>query len=311
QILKPPFRPPILLMLSAALTLAQTNTADFIGQVTDANGATVPSAQVRIQNDATGATASRTTETDGWYRFHALPVGQYSIEVEAKGFKKGVRSALPVSPAQTLRIDFALEVGDLSQSVTVVGEEPLLNLTSPEQHVSFGSNALNALPLAQQDWTGVLQLSTAVSLSGNANQGVTLNGLPPAGINLTVDGTNASPDPELPAVGFYQAFNVINTINSDAVQDVSITKGIAPASVSVTLSGNINIVTKGGTNQLHGDLFELNSVSALAARNTFLKSKPRSTFNEFGGALGGPIVRDRLFYFTSFEAVRLHSFSAL
>jgi hypothetical protein len=279
--------------------------------VTDANGATVPNARVGIRNAATGSTSATITQTDGWYRFHSLPVGPYRIDVEAPGFQKAVRSELAVSAARTQRIDFTLQVGDVTQSITVTGEEPLLNLSSPEQHVSFGSDALNALPLAKEDWTGVLQASNAVALSGNANQGVTLNGLPPAGINLTVDGTNASPDPELPAVGFYQAFNVINTINSDAIADVAITKGIAPASFSGSLSGNINIVTKGGTNQVHGDVFEVNSVSALAARSTFLKTKPRSTVNEFGGALGGPVVRDRLFYFGSYEAALIHSFAAL
>lgn len=301
----------VLLNLSAALGFSQTNTAEIAGLVIDPNGAVVADARVQARNEATGASLQASSDATGWYRFHALPPGFYTLRVEAAGFRPAVRDSLSLSAAQSVRLDVQLELGDVTQSITVVGSEPLLDLSNAQQRVSFGSAALNDLPLAKQDWTGVLQLSNAVSLSGNYNQGVTLNGLPPAAINLTVDGTNAAPDPELPAVGFYQAFNVINTINSDAIENVSITKGIAPASVSGTMSGNINIVTKGGTNQMHGDLFELNSVSTLAARNTFLGGKPRSTYNQFGGALGGPIVRDRLFYFGSFEAVRSHSFSAI
>ncbi len=138
-----------------------------------------------------------------------------------------------------------------------------------------------------------------------------LNGLPPASFNLTVDGTNASPDPELPSVGFYQGFNVINTINSDAIAEVSTTKGIAPASVSGSMSGNVNLITKSGGNQFHGTLLEINSTAFLNGRNQFLATRPGYTFNQFGGSLGGRIIKDKLFFFMNAQAVKLTSFAAL
>lgn len=124
-----------------------------------------------------------------------------------------------------------------------------------------------------------------------------MNGMAPAAFGVTVDGTNASLDPELPSAGFYQAFNVINIVNTEGIQEVSTTKSIAPASVAGSMSGNINIITKGGTNDFHGSLFEFNSVSRFNARNQFLITKPRSTFNQYGGSIGGPILRNHLFFF--------------
>jgi outer membrane receptor for ferrienterochelin and colicin len=164
------------------------------------------------------------------------------------------------------------------------------------------------MPLARQDWTGLLQLTSAVSLISNTN--ISMNGLPPASFLLTVDGSSGSSDSETPTVGFYQGFNQINTINSDAIAEVSITKGIAPASVS-GMSGNVNIITKSGTNQFHGTLLEFNSLNDYNARNQFLKINPHSTFNQFGGSLGGPILQSKLFFFINYQGVRQSTFTAL
>lgn len=188
---------------------AQTNTSDLIGIVTDPAGAVVPNAHVRLLNQSTSASLDAQSDAEGWYRFRSLPVGTYTIQVEMQGFRTSVRNDLQLSADQPMRVDFPLTVGELNQSITVSSEPPLVDLSTSTQHASFGARALNDSPLTRQDWTGVLQLSNAVSLSGNNNQSVTLNGLPPAAINLTVDGTNASPDPEIPTVGFYQAFNLL------------------------------------------------------------------------------------------------------
>jgi outer membrane receptor for ferrienterochelin and colicin len=171
----------------------------------------------------------------------------------------------------------------------------------------IGDQNVHNMPLARLDWTGLLQLTTSTVLAGNSNSSVSLNGLPPASFLLTVDGTSASPDPELPTVGFYQGFNQINEINSDAIAEVAITKGIMPASVS-GMSGNINIITKSGTNQFHGTALEFNSLNDYNARNQFLKTNPRSTSNQFGGSFGGPILHDKLFFFLNYEGVRISSF---
>src|SRR5207245_7795555 len=103
---------------------------------------------------------------------------------------------------------------------------------------------------------------------------------------------------------FYNQPNIINTSNEDAISEVSVVKGIVPASVGGTVSGNVNLITKSGSNQFHGSLYEMNDVAAYNARNQFLTKKPGSTLNQYGGSLGGPILKDKLFLFGCYEGVR-------
>ncbi len=138
-----------------------------------------------------------------------------------------------------------------------------------------------------------------------------MNGLPGEGMSITVDGSNAAGTLDGPSIGFYTQPNVINTINTDAIQEVSMNSGILPASVGGTMSGNVNIISKTGTNRFHGDVYEMNSVAAYNARNQFLSTVPGFTFNQFGGALGGPIVKDKLFFFGSYEGVITHGFQVI
>ncbi len=172
------------------------------------------------------------------------------------------------------------------------------------------------MPQQRLDWTGLTNLSTGVAVvsaaqTAGATGAIAFNGLSPESMGITVDGTNASSDPEEPAFGFYQQPNIINTLNSDAIAEVSVVKGIIPASVSGTISGNVNLITKSGSNQFHGDVFELNDVSYYDARNQFLTTRPRSTFNQYGGSIGGPILRNKLFFFGSYEGVQSTAFQAI
>jgi carboxypeptidase family protein len=291
------------------LAFGQANTATVYGNVSDQSGAAVANAAVSATNTLTGAQSSTTSNTDGQFTFNFLPVGRYTFSAQLSGFQTQVRNEVVLSAGETTRISFQMSVSNLKESVTVSGEATLLNTESAEQHLTIEALNIHELPLAREDWTGLLKLGNGVASAGN--NGVALNGLPPAAFNLTVDGTNASPDPELPSVGFYQGFNVINTVNSDAIAEVSTTKGIAPASVSGTMSGNVNLITKNGTNQFHGTVLEINSAAAYNARNQFLTKRPASRLNQFGGSLGGPIFKDKLFFFGNYQGARVSTFAAL
>lgn len=295
-------------IFSAAL-LAQVNTGTLVGTVADQTGAPIANATVTAKSDATAAAVSSTTNSAGQFTIRALPIGTYTVSASITGFRPEVRTGISLAAAQILHLDFSLQLGNVKETVTVSGEPPPVQYDSSNQLLTLGTQSVHNLPLQRLDWSGLLGLGNGVQTGGNS--GVSLNGLPPAAFKITVDGTNASSDPELPSVGFYQGFNEINTINSEAIAEVSINKGITPASVSGTMSGNINIITKGGSNSFHGSLLEFNSVSAFNARNQFLKTTPRSTFNEFGGSLGGPIIHNKLFFFGDYEGVRLSSFDAL
>ena len=293
---------------------AQVSTASITGIITDTTGAAVPDALVTLKNDTTDIVKTSRSNGQGIYLFDFVPIGAYTVTSTRTGFQSQAQH-FQLSAAQTTRGDFTLSIAKTQEVVEVTADMPLLNTTSSEQVSSLSEVNLNQLPVAHQDWTSVLQLgpgiSTAVVSGGQAGASLSLNGLPSAAFNLTVDGTNATSDPEEPAFGFYQGPNIINTINNDSIAAVSIVKGIAPATIGGTMSGNVNIVTKSGGNKFHGSLYEINEVSAFDARNQFLTKRPRTTFNEFGGSLGGPIFRSKLFFFAGYEGARLSGATAV
>lgn len=305
----------LLAFAGSALCNAQSNTATIHGTVFDQSKAIVPGAKVILTNEGTGLVKKTDSNQVGAFTLNYIPVGRYTLKVSAPGFAAKEIVGIDLEAAQTQQLDFTLHVSTVSQTVQVTDAEPPLSLANTDQRSALTHVQLTQLPVQKQDWTsvlnttpGVAQISAQDEIGGS---GIVMNGLPGAGFNLTVDGTNASPQPDIPSFGFYQQPNIINTVNNDSIQEISVVRGIVPASVSGTMSGNVNIITKGGTNQFHGDLFEINDENLYNARNQFLTTRPRYTFNQFGGSLGGPILRNRLFFFGSYEGVRLSTLSVI
>ena len=296
---------------------AQSTTGTITGTVTDQSKAVMAGADVTITNTLTGLVKSATSNRDGQYVLDFIPVGHYTLRVSERGFASEQRDDLDIAADQGVQINFMLHVQSASQSVTVTSETPLVSVGTSDTRSEVTSTQLNELPVAHQDWTTLLQTAPGVAQTNNgsagseAGSGIVINGLPATGYNLTLDGTNATQDVEHPAFGFSGEPNIINTINNDAIQEISVVRGIAPASVSGTMSGNLNIITKGGTNTFHGDAYEINEVNLYDARNQFLTDRPRSTFNQFGGALSGPFIRNRFFFFSSYEGVRLDALAGV
>ena len=291
---------------------AQVNTSSLRGTVADPAGALLPGAQVMLRSNATGVQREVTVASSGEYGFEYVPAGVYTVTVKRDGFQTRTRESVRLEPSQIAHIDFVMLVGSTQQSVEVsAATEQIMETTTVQQTGQLTETAINQLPVAHQDWSSILQLNPSLSTYGGpkpaAGVSITINGLPPAGFNLTIDGTNATSNPESPAIGFFGGPNIINTINNDAIAQVAIVKGIAPAPFGGTMSGNINIITKSGGRSFHGSLNEVNELSTYDARNQFVtvaKGRPRATFNEFGGSIGGPILRDRLFFFGSYEGAR-------
>jgi len=288
---------------------AQVSTATITGTVTDSSGAILPGAQIAVQSLDTGAVHNGTADAQGEFTFVFLAVGNYNITCTAKGFTSQVEKSVVLVAAQELRLDFKLSPANVQQSVTVTAEAPLIDSVSSQDNSTLPTKDLERLPVASLNWTNLLTQTTGAikqtsSASSTQNLGLSLNGLPTGGFNLTVDSTNAQADPEVEIFGFYQAPNIINTIANDAIQEVSIVKGVPPATISGVMSGGVNIITRAGSDVFHGDLFERNETSTLDSRNYFSTTKPRLTFNEFGGALGGPIRKEKLFFFGAYEGAR-------
>jgi hypothetical protein len=281
------------------------------GTVTDPTGAAIPSAPVTLTNELTGAITPTRSNPAGEFTFTFLPVGTYTISIEAQGFKSQRRTGLELVAGQSVRLTFALELGAVNESVTISAEAQLLDTANSEQEQSLNTTQVRELPLAKRDWTGLLNLGTGMVTGGATSGGVALNGLPTAGFTLTVDGTDASGDSEYPSLSLYQNWNLIKAVSMEAVSEVNVTKGIASAEIANSLSGNVNIITRSGSNEFHGSLFENNQTQHGSARNQFLTLKPPLTFNQFGGSIGGPIKRNKLFFFGVYEGYRLRSFQAI
>lgn len=292
--------------------LAQITTATLYGTVSDSSGAVVPGASVVFTHEQTGAAQSKTTSSTGEFAFDFLRVGSYSIRIEAAGFKTFVSPGIQLVAGQVDRRNFTLEVGSVSETVNVEANTQLVNTVSAEQRESVSSKEVAEVPLSRRNYTNLLSVGTGVTVSnagsgpghGNRDGGVRLNGLGRSATTFTVDGTDANGNSEGRAGALFTNFNYIDTMSIEAVQEVQIVKGIIPAEYGQALSGNVNLISKSGTNSFHGSLFENFQAENLNARNQFLSYKAPVTFNQFGGSLGGPIKRDRIFFFGTYEGYR-------
>lgn len=299
--------PTVVLLLSSS-AIGQVVTSTLYGTVADPNGAVIPGATITVLNVDRGSTVTRTTGDTGDVVFPALPVGEYVITIEAKGFKTLKRSGVSLSAGQESHLTFALEIGQLAEAIEVKGETQLINTANAEQRSNLESERVQDLPTTRRDWTNLLNLTTGAQVSGGS---VRLNGLAPSSFRLTVDGTDATQDNEIPSFSMSGNFNYIKAVSTEAIAEVNVAKGIASAEIANTMSGNVNIITKSGTNSFHGSLFWLNNIEDLNARNQFLTTKPGLVYNQFGGSFGGPIRRNKIFFFTSYDGYRHRGFQAL
>jgi hypothetical protein len=293
------------LLLSPVLCFAQVNTATIFGTVTDPSGAAVAQATVTAKNEQTGATWNTTTNSVGEYTLTFLPTGRYLLVTRADGFKQNSTSGLELAGGQEIRLQYALTLGQVTEQVVVTAEAPAINTVNAEQGHNVNTLRIMELPTANRDWSSLLQLGAGITVKDNA---VAMNGLPPDGFRFTVDGADASGSGEsetLTSLGYIKA------VSLEAVREVNVTSGIAPAETGPTMSGNVNVITKSGTNEFHGSLFENNRTENVSARNQFLATRPPVVFNQFGGSLGGPIVKNKLFFFSVFEGYRSRAFTSV
>ena len=300
-----------LLMLGAmagAVVCAQVITSTIYGVITDPTGAAVSGARITASDEQTRAAFTTLCDALGEFTLTSLQPGRYTLQIEAPGFKTARQTGLELSSGARIRVNFTLELGEVATAVEVSAAAPLVNAVNAEQRSNLEIRQVRELPTARRDWTALLMLNTGLMVTGGT---VSLNGLPSASLRITVDGTDSASDTELPSLSMYQDFNFVKGVSLEAIEEVNVAKGIASAEIANTLSGNINIVTRRGTNEYHGSLFELNQTENLNARNQFLTAKPPVTYNQFGGSLGGPVLRNRLFGFGAYEGYRLRGFQTL
>src|SRR5215813_11144690 len=290
-----------ILIFAATASQAQVTTATFYGTVTDPSGALIPGATVTLSHQGTGITTTKTTDEAGSFVFDFLRVGSYALTIEVAGFKTYRSSGIELTAGQQIRQTFRLDVGAVSETVQVEASAPLVSTVTSEQRNTFEANTVKELPLGRRNFFNVLTVGTGVISSDDS---VRLNGVGKNGSSYSVDGTEASGNPEGRYASTYSRINYVDIMSLEAIQEVHVIKGVIPAEYGDTVGGQVNLLTRSGTNEWHGSLFENFQSNSLAARNQFLTTKPRLTFNQFGGSAGGPIKRDRIFIFGVYEGYR-------
>ncbi len=296
----------VLVFLGSAA--AQRTTATLHGSVRDSSGAVLPGATIELTHEETRLTTTNVSNSAGEFTAAFLPVGRYTIRVTCDGFTPQIRTGVELTAGQESRYVVSLDIGSVSDEVTVRAAVPLLQDASAMDVGRLTAVDVNELPKARRDFSQLLSLQSGVQPDKDGL--FQINGLAPGGITITVDGTDASGDTETPSLSMFQGFNIIKVLSQEAIEEVAVSKGVMSAEVGRTFSGNVNVVTKSGTNRLQGSLFENWQHDSLNAR-PFLTApsqpKPPVRFNQFGGSLGGPIVRNRTFFFAAYEGYRLNN----
>ncbi len=293
------------------MSQAQVTTATMYGIVQDQSGAVIPGAKVTLLSEGTNAVRTTTSGPTGEFGFSALPVGLYTLKIEAQGFKTFQNQGIELAASQVVRQDYTLELGEVTEVVAVEGSAPLIATASSEQRESLTREHIEELPLSRRNVTNILRLSTGVDVGGGS---VRINGIGKSATVVTMDGTDANSNPsEGRAMEQYGGRNYIDVVSIDAVQEVQLMRGIMPAEIGGAISGQVNLISKSGTNEFHGSLFHIYRTHNFNARDPFQTSrnpdgslipKNREVYNQFGGSLGGPAIRDKLFFFGTYEGYR-------
>lgn len=289
-----------LLLSGSRLIQGQVNTASLLGSVTDSSGAAVTGATVSISNVGTQSTQTTTTSDAGSYVFERLLVGDYKLVVTAAGFKRFERTDIKLDATQRAKIDVIMEVGVVTESITVSTGAPLVSTQNTELGVVIGEQQVRNLPLNGRNFAQLIALEPGAVVSGGA---VYFNGLSRDGVNISVDGTDAS-NPDRPGTADFGGQSQQNILSVEFIQEFKTTKGVFTAELGRASSGGVNVITKSGTNEFHGSAFEFLRNDTFDSRNFFSARKDKLRLNQFGATAGGPILSNRIFFFGGWEGVR-------
>ena len=292
-------------------------TSAIVGQVTDPAGSAIPGAAVTLTNHETGLERRATADTDGRFNFPQLKPGTYAVRVEAPGFEPQQNDNAFSGLGQKQTINFTLRVAHSKQTVEVTGRVPIINPENANTSTNLNAPALENLPNPGGDLTYPLQFAPGalINTAGSGNDfvggtngygNVQFNGLPALSNGYIVDGLETN-DP-LTNLNSGLSTNLVLGLNS--ISEVTVNTLSYSVDQGRYGASQVNYVTKSGTNQFHGNLYEIWNGSRLNAADFFTNAtpgnhKPRSTVNHFGGSLGGPLLRDKLFLFFDSEWVRI------
>jgi Carboxypeptidase regulatory-like domain/TonB dependent receptor/TonB-dependent Receptor Plug Domain len=305
-----------ILLLLGTNTAAQTFRGTILGTVTDSSGAAIAGAAVAVKNVNTGLSRTVTTSEDGTYSVPELPIGTYSVTIEKTGFRQGLVTGIQVEVSSERRADVTLQPGEVSQTIEVTGDQlPQVESTSNVLGGIVESRVVTNLPVNGRDYQKLINLVPGVTSSPDqitdspGSYGVfSVNGARGRSNNFMLDGTDMNDgyrnDPAINEAGVFGTPATILPL--EAIAELRVLSN-SEAEYGRSAGGVINIVTKGGGNTLHGSGFDFFRNNALDARNFFNEvGQEQNPFhnNQFGGSLGGPIVKDKTFFFVDYEGMR-------
>jgi len=305
----------ILILIAAAMLWGQATTS-LRGTISDASGAVVPAAKVALTNTDTSSTRVTSTSPEGTYEFLQVLPGNYRLAVEATGFRKYVRQSVELLVNTPATVNVTLEVGHPTEVVSVSGEALVLNTTDASIGNAINETQVKQLPLEARDVAALYSMQPGVAYLGNRpdvnldydTRSGAVNGAHSDQSNITIDGVDANDQ------GMGYAFSSVLRMNPDSMQEFRVTTTNYNADQGRSSGAQVTIVTKSGTNNFHGSLYEYNRNTATSANDWFIKraelssgeknQAPKLIRNIFGGSLGGPIKKDRAFFFVNYDGRR-------
>ena len=303
------FRLLFLIFALNAVTPAFGQNAQITGRVTDQSGAVVVGAKVNVTNEQTGLTRNVVSNEEGYFTVLFLPPGQYRIVVKMDGFRPFIRSELTLNVDQVARLDFTLEAGAADLEVTITGAEPLLNTETASVGQVVENKLVETLPLNGRNYTQLVALVPGAQPNprSRAADAVQLNGQRAFQTTYLIDGMDNNNYIIGVDTGTTQALRP----SVDAIQEFRVESSNFSAEYGRSSGGVINVSIKSGTNEVHGTAFEFLRNDGLDANDFFANrsglKKPPFRFNQFGGTLGGPLVKNKLFLFGSYQGTLIRT----
>jgi hypothetical protein len=300
-------------LMCSTLLLAQSTGGRILGRVADQSGAVLAGVKVTATNDATGVGRDTTTNASGDYVFPEVPVGTYTLSFDQTGFKTILRKGVTLDLNQVITLNMTMQIGQTKETVEVTSEAPLVDTTTTQLGAVVNDRSVSTLPLNARDTYQFLQLQPGVmSTSGTGNSivygtdkagAVSVNGGRGRSNNFSVNGGDAN-----------DQFVNLPTVqpSPDSIEEFRVLTNTFDAEYGRNSGSVVNVVTKSGTNNIHGNVYEFFRNTVFNAKGYCLAEvsgvaceEPKSNQNQFGGTLGGPIIKDRTFFFTSYEGRRI------